>query len=97
MGVNTNGIGNDRYSTILRELNRLKRLVANGDVGGGGVLERRHDFQSPYSYVAKASEGSGDNEAVWTITRITVSEDGTTTKGVVSNAIWNNRTSLTYL
>ena len=39
MGVNTNGIGNDRYSTILRELNRLKRLVANGEAGPGGSVE----------------------------------------------------------
>ena len=57
--------------------------------------ERRHDFTGTYSYMAYAPEGSTDSASVWTITRINVAPDGSTTKGKATGA-WTNRYSLIY-
>jgi hypothetical protein len=58
--------------------------------------ERRHDFTTPYSYMAYAPKGSADSASVWTITRINVAPDGSTTKGTATGA-WTNRASLIYI
>jgi hypothetical protein len=59
-------------------------------------LDRLHAFASPYDYNGHASQGSSQSAAVWTITRLTLASDGTTTKGVATGA-WTNRASLTYI
>jgi len=58
-------------------------------------LDRLHAFSSPYDYNGHAAQGSSESAAVWTITRLTIASDGTTTKGVATGA-WTNRASLTY-
>ena len=59
-------------------------------------LDRLHAFSSPYDYNGHAAQGSSTSAAVWTITRLTIASDGTTTKGVATGA-WTNRASLTYI
>lgn len=59
-------------------------------------LDRLHAFSSPYDYNGHAAQGSSTSAAVWTITRLTIANDGTTTKGVATGA-WTNRASLTYI
>jgi len=59
-------------------------------------LDRLHAFASPYDYNGHASQGSSESAAVWTITRLTIASNGTTTKGVATGA-WTNRASLTYI
>lgn len=59
-------------------------------------LDRLHAFASPYDYNGHASQGSSESAAVWTITRLTIASDGTTTKGVATGA-WTNRASLNYI
>ena len=56
----------------------------------------RHDFVSPYSYCGKALSGSLETQSVWTITRIEVLSDGTTTTTSATNVDWTNRYTHTY-
>jgi len=56
----------------------------------------RHDNQGGYDYFASALYGSLENESVWTITRIQVQNDGTTTVSHAYNSQWTNRLTLTY-
>jgi len=57
---------------------------------------RRHDFAAPYSYCGTATAGSAESAAVWTITRINVASNGTTTIATATNATWTGRASATY-
>ncbi|CAB5218675.1 hypothetical protein UFOVP211_53 [uncultured Caudovirales phage] len=59
-------------------------------------LDRLHSFASPYDYNGHAAQGSATSAAVWTITRLTLASNGTTTKGVATGS-WDNRASLTYI
>lgn len=59
-------------------------------------LDRLHAFSSPYDYNGHATQGSATSAAVWTITRLTLASNGTTTKGVATGS-WDNRASLTYV
>lgn len=52
--------------------------------------EVRHAWDAPYSYCGKATSGSGDGDAVWTITRIQVAADGTTTIATATNVTWTD-------
>ena len=60
------------------------------------VKIKLHDYSAPYDYCGTAISGSLISSAVWTITRITINGNGTTVKSIVSNAIWDNRYSLSY-
>jgi len=71
--------------------------TSNSSSGSSSSLESRHDYQSPYSYCGVAPLGSLESQSVWTIKRIEVNIDGTTTKKTATNVIWNNRYSLTYI
>ena len=66
-------------------------------VGTGGIeYALRHDFVSPYSYCGKALANSLETENVWTINRIEVFDDGTTTITSATNVDWTNRYTHTY-
>lgn len=58
------------------------------------VLEKRHDWQTPNDYCGIAPDGSAESAAVWTITRIVVANDGTTTTSTLTNVKWDDRASL---
>jgi hypothetical protein len=58
--------------------------------------EKRHDWVSPYSYLGKAPDGSNESSDVWTISRIEVEVDGTTTVTTATNVAWTNRTTIIY-
>ena len=59
--------------------------------GGGGITYiHRHDWQSPYDYIGKAVAGSLDTDAVWTITRLTISDSGSVTAtSTLTNVKWS--------
>lgn len=59
-------------------------------------IERRHDWVSPYSYDATAPLGSLNSEAVWTIARIEVAGDGSTTVLHAVDVAWDDRLTATY-
>ena len=55
------------------------------------------DFVSPYSYCGKSPLGSLTSASVWTIKRITLNGDGTTTIKTATNVKWNDRLTVTYI
>jgi hypothetical protein len=70
-------------------------FALNGGGGGGTTFERRHDFQSPYDYCGVAPDGTAESAPNWTITRLTVSLNGSVVTGTAVGA-WTNRTELIY-
>lgn len=56
----------------------------------------RHDYVSPYSYCGKAIVGSLETQNVWTITRIEILSDGSTSVTTATNVDWTNRLTHTY-
>lgn len=66
-----------------------------GDTGPSGAGERRHAFAAPYSYAGVAIAGTLDGASGWTITRIAVAANGTTTVATATGA-WSDRETLTY-
>ena len=54
-----------------------------------------HDF-NVYDYLGKAVRGSSENDNVWTITRLTIASNGTTTKQTATGVSWTNRYIHTY-
>lgn len=64
----------------------------------GNILNkiRRHSFEGTYDYNGYALQGSSESSNVWTITRINVDVDGSTTKGSTSSVAWTNRASVIY-
>ena len=59
------------------------------------TTERRHEWATPHDYAATATAGTADSASGWTVTRITVAANGTTTTGTASGA-WDDRATLTY-
>ena len=58
---------------------------------------RKHDFQNQNtSYCGFAVIGSLENEAVWTIAKIVVATDGTTTTTTATNVKWSERLTINY-
>jgi hypothetical protein len=58
--------------------------------------ERRSDFVTDTSYMGKAPQGSLESSPVWTITKIVVDIDGTTTVTTASNVAWTDRLTVIY-
>ena len=56
----------------------------------------RSDWVSPYSYIGVAPYGSSETDYVWTITRITINNDGTVTTSILHNRRWSDHLTLTY-
>jgi hypothetical protein len=67
-----------------------------GPPGESGYHARRHDYAAPYDYCATALPGSSESAPVWTITRITVASNGTTTTATATSVSWTGRASATY-
>ena len=82
--------------TALSSSYALTASFALNGGGGGETYERRHDFQSPYDYCGIAPAGTLESTPNWTITRLTVALNGTTTTGQAIGA-WTNRTELIYV
>lgn len=57
---------------------------------------RRHAFNSANSYMGVAPQGSSESANVWSITRITVAVNGTTTTAQAVNVNWTNYLTHTY-
>lgn len=65
-------------------------VLGSGDIVTSVQLSYRHDF-NVYDYLGKAASGSSEGANVWTITRLTIASDGTTTKGTATNVNWTDR------
>jgi len=61
------------------------------------IYTRRHKWLSPYSYNGKAAAGSLESDAVWTITRLTMSADGTVSAtDILYNVKWSDVLTLIF-
>lgn len=79
---------------------RKNKLFTGLGGGGGASLIRRHDFVAGppvYDYCGSAPLGTLEATAKWTIVRITVASDGTTTKATATNVAWTDRYTATYV
>ncbi len=56
----------------------------------------RYDYAFPNSYVGSAPTGSAESASVWTIKRIAVAADGSTTTLTASAVSWTGRAGHTY-
>jgi hypothetical protein len=65
-------------------------VLGSGDIVTSVQLSYRHDF-NVYDYLGKAASGSSEGANVWTITRLTIASDGTTTRGTATNVNWTDR------
>lgn len=70
-------------------------ILGSGDIVTSVQLSYRHDF-NVYDYLGKAASGSSDSASVWTITRLTITSDGTATPGTATNVTWTGRYTHTY-
>jgi hypothetical protein len=66
------------------------------DAAVAAVKDRRHEWGPPYSYCGTAPGGSLETAEVWTVKRITVASDGSTTTATASNIAWTARATATY-
>ena len=67
-------------------------------IGGSTVVNDtvEHDWDYPYDYIGVAPFGSATSAAVWTITRIEVADDGTTTTKTATNVAWDDHLTEIY-
>jgi len=65
-------------------------VLGSGDIVTSVQLSYRHDF-NVNDYLGKAASGSSEGASVWTITRLTITSDGTATVGTATNVDWTNR------
>ena len=72
-----------------------------GATGASGIVIRRHSFtnfdgSNSYDYNGYAPVGSSESSNVWTIRRILISPNGSTSVGTTSSVAWTNRASVIY-
>jgi len=58
--------------------------------------ERRHEWADPYDYCGTALAGTAESAEAWTITRIEVAADGTTTTTSATAVAWDDRATASY-
>lgn len=69
-------------------------VITNYIVTPASARLHSYDNVTGYDYCGKAPTGSLTSAAVWTITRLSISNAGVTTTAVLVNAIWDNRTTI---
>jgi hypothetical protein len=72
--------------------NNFQEILDNN----GFYYIRRHDFVSNVSYCGYAKKGSSEDDSVWTISKIVVATDGSTTTAKATNVKWSDRLTVIY-
>jgi hypothetical protein len=70
--------------------NSLWKRFTWGDLKSKVEKEKRHYWDSPYSYCGTAPAGSLETDAVWTVSEIEVFADGTTSTTTLTNVTWTS-------
>jgi hypothetical protein len=61
------------------------------------TLTRRYDgVSSVTQYAGYAYSGASESDSVWSITRLTIANDGSVTVARATNVAWSNRASVIY-
>jgi hypothetical protein len=85
-----------RPLVLYSDTGSLEVLRTTDTLPNSGANTTRHDYVAPYSYIGTALTGSAEASAVWTIKRINVAADGTTSVQSVSAVTWTGRVGHTY-
>jgi hypothetical protein len=67
-----------------------------GIQGESGIIERRHEYVEPIIYAGTAPDGTLDSATSWTLTKITLNEQGGFVSRETATDSWNNRLTATY-
>jgi hypothetical protein len=86
---NSEGSGDENVNTLVRSASATWSSLKKFDMSYS---------PNTVSYSGIAPSGSLTSQGVWSITRIVYTATGTiSAQGIASNAVWNNRTSLSYV
>ena len=77
----------------------LKTINGNSLIGSGNLVTtyiRRHETTATYDYLGYAPTGTAESATTWTLTRLTLSNTGTSAVMHATDS-WNNRLTATYI
>jgi hypothetical protein len=86
-------------TALLWKNQALKTLNGSSLIGSGNIITtyiRRHETSATYDYLGFAPTGTADSTATWTLTRLTLSNTGTSAVMHATDS-WNNRLTATYI
>lgn len=89
---NASGLKADFASMDISQFINDSGYLTSADITG----ERRNDWNSPYNYCGSAPIGSATSSNVWTIYRIQVAGDGSTTVKSATSVSWDDRYIVIY-
>jgi hypothetical protein len=70
--------------------------ITEGTGSASAGILRRHAHDAGVDYCGRAPTGSAEDAPVWTISRITVAADGSTTTATASEVPWSEHASALY-
>jgi hypothetical protein len=91
---NIPGVINHEVSKILLELQ--DNIIDEFGTNPSNVLEKRHDFVTNISYCGTAPKDSLESSNVWTINKIAVNPNGSTSITTATNVAWTDRLTVIY-
>ena len=86
-------------STQLWKNKVLNTINGSSLIGSGNIVTtyiRRHETSATYDYLGFAPTGTAESTATWTLTRLTLSNTGTSAVMHATDS-WNNRVTATYV
>jgi hypothetical protein len=86
-------------TALLWKNQALKTLNGSSLIGSGNIITtyiRRHETSATYDYLGYAPTGTAESTATWTLTRLTLSNTGTSAVMHATDS-WNNRVTATYI
>jgi hypothetical protein len=86
-------------TALLWKNQALKTLNGSSLIGSGNIITtyiRRHETSATYDYLGYAPTGTAESTTTWTLTRLTLSNTGTSAVMHATDS-WNNRVTATYI
>ena len=103
--TNTGKLSSSNWSTFNGKQDALssgvniKTINSTSLLGSGNIVTtyiRRHETTATYDYLGFAPTGTAESTATWTLTRLTLSNTGTSAVMHATDS-WNNRLTATYI
>jgi len=89
---------NGKQDLLVSSVN-IQTINGNSILGSGNIVTtyiRRHATNGTYDYLGFAPTGTAESTATWTLTRLTLSNTGTSAVMHATDS-WNNRVTATYI